>query len=345
MRFNFATLLLLILSTAPLSAAPPPADLGTLRSAQIQAAKDEAIDNLRTQLSQANLNPSDLSTVKPIGGPRWIDDHTCQMQLEFTAQNKQTFTAVGSSVAGDQIASARPLDPQSPWSAVDEASRKTAIAAAQLDAINHLLDRFSSTPLATALDRPEIHPRLIEFLRQEPVTKVEFADDLSVSLTIRPFADSVVSTLHTLLDGPNSKIDWKMIEPIVGHLGPAVGRAVAVYASVGSSPPLRQEPPDWVNQQLQADATAAGNAAPLKIARTAETAAIAKLRAQFLSLRISPATTLSDALRAQPSMAAAVDRAMQHAHTFKVDYRADGSVLVRVTLDLRDAWNELRSNP
>ena len=36
---------------------------------------------------------------------------------------------------------------------------------------------------------------------------------------------------------------------------------------------------------------------------------------------------------------------MLHARITKVDYRADGSVLARVTLDLQAAWDELRTNP
>ncbi len=236
MRCYSATLLLLILSTAFLSAAPPAADREPLRIAQIQAATDDATDNLRTQLLQTNLNPSDLSAAKPIGGPRWIDDHTCQMQLELTSSNKQTFTAVGSSVAGDQVDSVRPLEPLGPWSAVDDASRKTAIAAAQQDAINHLLDRLATTPLADALARPAIRTRLVEFLRRQPATKVEFADDLSVSLTIRPYGKSVISTLHDILVAPYAKIDWKTIEPIAAHLGPAIGRSIAVSAATVRSP-------------------------------------------------------------------------------------------------------------
>lgn len=70
-----------------------------------------------------------------------------------------------------------------------------------------------------------------------------------------------------------------------------------------------------------------------------------QLREKFLALHVTAQTTLADAVASDPQIAQAVNRAMLHAHTYKVDYRADGSVLTRVSLDLRDAWDELRSNP
>ena len=77
----------------------------------------------------------------------------------------------------------------------------------------------------------------------------------------------------------------------------------------------------------------------------AEAAAVARLREQLLALKVTPTSTLGDAARADPLLAAGVSRVLAGAHDYKVDYRADGSVTVGVSLDLRDAWDQLRSNP
>ena len=40
-------------------------------------------------------------------------------------------------------------------------------------------------------------------------------------------------------------------------------------------------------------------------------------------------------------LAAALDRALRRARTFKVDYGTTGTVKVRIALDLRHVWHEL----
>jgi hypothetical protein len=101
-------------------------------------------------------------------------------------------------------------------------------------------------------------------------------------------------------------------------------------------------PPDWVDQQLQAQGSARGEGSRLKLARAAEARAAADLRDQLLKLHVDDRTTLADAAKNDLLLDKAIDRSLLQAKTYHVDYHADGSVSVRVSLDLQDAWDELR---
>jgi hypothetical protein len=83
----------------------------------------------------------------------------------------------------------------------------------------------------------------------------------------------------------------------------------------------------------------------LKIARAAQAAATEQLKQKLLAMHLTPQLTLAEATQKDRRLADAVDRVMLHARITKVDYRADGSVLARVTLDPQAAWDELRTNP
>ena len=58
-------------------------------------------------------------------------------------------------------------------------------------------------------------------------------------------------------------------------------------------------------------------------------------------LPLGDGRTLADAAAADASVATAIDRTLRRARTFKVDYGTDGTVKVRVALDLRYLWQEL----
>jgi hypothetical protein len=101
-------------------------------------------------------------------------------------------------------------------------------------------------------------------------------------------------------------------------------------------------PPDWVDEQLQAQGSARGVGSPLKLARAAEIKAAGDLRRQILSLHVDDRTTLGDAAKGDAQLDKAIDRSLLQAKTYHVDYLPDGSVNVRVSLDLQDAWDQLR---
>ncbi len=127
----------------------------------------------------------------------------------------------------------------------------------------------------------------------------------------------------------------------------AVPAAAGPPASAPPTSALPADPPAWATGTLDADGSAPGSAAPgrLRVKGLAEAAAVARLRDRLLALPVGPTTTLGDAAHADPQLAAGVSRVLSDAHEYHVSYQADGSVTVRVSLDLRRAWEQLRSNP
>jgi hypothetical protein len=91
---------------------------------------------------------------------------------------------------------------------------------------------------------------------------------------------------------------------------------------------------------------AEGNATAAKTRLLTQSAATGNatdlLRSRVNTLNLTADLTIGDAAKANPRIAAAVERAVLRARLYKVDYHADGSAMVRMMLDPRDLWNELR---
>jgi hypothetical protein len=84
-----------------------------------------------------------------------------------------------------------------------------------------------------------------------------------------------------------------------------------------------------------------GSGNRLVAAHAAQVAANAQLRHDAQDLPLTDTLTVGQAADRDSRIAAAVDRAMAHAHLSKVDFRADGTAQVTVVLNLSDLWNEL----
>jgi hypothetical protein len=376
---------------------------------QVQAATANATANLRDQilrtrlsreitvgdfLDRTNSQPEltrILKTAQPIGGPRWVDERTCQVRVELPATtvaamllgiahapdqhppinpetlkakfgdwNRIKFSVVGSSAGGDAVEQAKPHDSIGKWSEVSDAARRAAIGQARADVarqIEHEMEPITlsgNVHAADAMARPEIAANFNRWLQRQPVTRIDFLDDLKVSVTISTSSRSLAAAFKSAVesDGGYTKglsIDWKSVNEQIDVLpASVVGSGAAYVAGPGTTLPsivLPLQSPDWVDRQLQAEASASGGGSRLKVGHSAEADAVGKLRDQFLQLHLDSSITLGDAARSDPQLNQAVDRALQHAHTYRVDYRADGSVKVQMTLDLRDAWDALRANP
>lgn len=386
------------------------------RRFQVQAAAGNASLNLREQVLRMPLAKDvDVRLVvertgaadefnravqraQQIGGPRWVDDHTCQVRLEVPGSqlsevlvaaarqhverspippealkrrlgewDRMTFFAIGSSAGGGAIEMARPHYNNGAWTTVDEATRRKAVTEARQDAVKQVLDGISPVALdetlkvQDALARPQVNERVGTWLNQKvPVTRLEFLEDLKVSVTLAPSPRALGATLQTAVTADKEFVglrsfDWGRVQQdLIARVVPVIGMASVVppAPSALSSIVLPIQPPDWVEQLIDAEATSsgggaggAGASARLKVARAAQSAASEQLRQKFLALRINAQMTLAEAAQKDPRLAEAVDRAMLHARITKVDYRADGSVMARVTLDLQSAWDELRANP
>jgi hypothetical protein len=90
-----------------------------------------------------------------------------------------------------------------------------------------------------------------------------------------------------------------------------------------------------------AEGTADSRGSKLKTARVAESAAVDALRDAIYALPLNGTMTIGDAVKKSPTIAQAVDRCLAGARPYKVDYRADGSVSVKSSMNPRELWEEI----
>jgi hypothetical protein len=180
---------------------------------QVRAATADAVENLLDEVSRASLtrnltvddfvrrtNSRDelvkvLQRAQQIGGPRWIDDHTCQIELQISGPvvgaalkriaaanprhaplaqgeleravkqwDERSFSATGAATSRlPAAAKARGMDRigqrRDPWQDVSQAARDQAVAAAKADAARRSLSSvrpISLTPRSTVGDALEV---------------------------------------------------------------------------------------------------------------------------------------------------------------------------------------------
>jgi hypothetical protein len=90
-----------------------------------------------------------------------------------------------------------------------------------------------------------------------------------------------------------------------------------------------------------AEGTAVGRDSKLKTARVAEANAEDVLRKMVYALPLTTTMTIGDAAKKSTAIANAVDHCLAGARPYKVDYRADGSVLVKSSMNPRELWAEI----
>jgi hypothetical protein len=90
-----------------------------------------------------------------------------------------------------------------------------------------------------------------------------------------------------------------------------------------------------------AEGTAEARDTKLKTARVAETAAEDALRKIVDALPLTPTMTIGDAAKKSTAIANAVDHCLAGARPYKVDYRTDGSVSVKSSMNPRELWAEI----
>jgi hypothetical protein len=238
-------LLLLVLATASLPAAP----VEDTRESQVLAATAGALLRLEDDINHEKLGPrltveqflqrtgqtsaliDLLRRADQIGGPRWIDDQTCQVKLSIPGQRVEkmleqiaadlgpksplpaaairiklrdwsgrTFLATGTSTSAANVASLRPKD-STAWQQVDDTTRRRALTDAAQDAARRALDSIRSLPIAPGksgdalLSDKSVAERFNQWLTSRPITNVRFHDDLSIELTLGVTSDQVFDAL------------------------------------------------------------------------------------------------------------------------------------------------------
>ena len=126
-------------------------------------------------------------------------------------------------------------------------------------------------------------------------------------------------------------------------MAPAVGRAAPPAPAPLALPP---QPPDWAGGMVDVVGQGQRQGSSLRAARAAEANALDHLREQVGDLRLVPGETIGEGARRDPRFARSVDHAVARgARLYRVEYRPDGSVLARVSLDLRQFWAAIQDMP
>lgn len=99
--------------------------------------------------------------------------------------------------------------------------------------------------------------------------------------------------------------------------------------------------PAWANQPLIANGVAERNQTALRTARDAERAARESLRTRIESLPIQGETKLGDIAKTDLALRDVIDDAVEAAKIAGVDYRANGSVELRIALDGNQLWQAI----
>ncbi len=221
------------------SAGPVLAGQGNSRDAQIGAATSDAVARLRADIEIEPISPGlsvadfvhrigtdeeldqTLRRADQIGGPRWIDDDTCQvkmtigsdrlrpalvkmaeenphesplppdaLQAKLRIWDDRSFTATGTSISASRAEQLRPADLPGPWRAISDDARKQAILAARDNAIDHFFDSIGSVEVAPGtvvsqiINDAHVRDQLRHWLVAQPVTRLEFRNDLTIQMTL-----------------------------------------------------------------------------------------------------------------------------------------------------------------
>lgn len=188
---------------APPAAAAPDELSPEVRRDQIAAATARAVELLRSQIAREpigrNLTVQDLlertgghdylvktlQRAQQIGGPRWPDPQTCQVQLDISgprvrqalvsiaATNARrsplppeiisgrlqswdnlTFSATGTSTGAAALVNLRPIEEGAAWTRVSDEARQQATTRAKQAAAAEVLERIKPVPLTAVAGGP-----------------------------------------------------------------------------------------------------------------------------------------------------------------------------------------------
>jgi hypothetical protein len=237
----------------------------------------------------------------------------------------------------------------------------TSVARANLrDTIGRVLVAPPDLYIADFLDKTGGADRLNDVLaKAEPVGGPRWLDKGTCQVRLTVPADSVFTILESLATERSDRSpttlatirrvgeDWK------SRSFTATGASVLSQATTAAVAPATANvpfvapivPPPWTIDLLQADGNASPAGSRLRTIRAAERVALIRLRAQAEQLPVSQGVTIGDVLAIHPQLTDEFDAAVRRARAAKIEYLADGSVQLRVTLDGAIIWNALTTVP
>jgi len=188
---------------------------------RITLAKDVTVDQFLARTGGTEQFMNTLREAELLGGPRWLDDQTCQVRVEITGRRvayallqiaasnpkkspvpaealavrlgeweRRTFSATGSSTGAAEIEDLRPREEAAAWRGVTDEQRRQAVAAARQDAVRKAIQSVETvklpggTAVGEVLAAPAVRERVEAWLATRPVTGVAFRDDLKVNVQL-----------------------------------------------------------------------------------------------------------------------------------------------------------------
>ncbi len=267
----------------------------------------------------------------------------------------RSFIATGTAISPRSIGKLRPRE-SSRWGEVSDEARRDAVNAARRDACSRVTSSIADIPLADSrtlgvyLQQPAVATRINEWLDERPVTGVTFNEtlDVEVSLSVPPdeFADVVARSVRERDESISDEQLARLRRDISARTSPAIGRSELRPNNVEARRPvvfIPPAPPAWADQQLHGEATVDYAGSKLRTARAAESKAFSNLRLRIDELPLNPNQTVGDASRASRPFNEAIERSMLRARVAKIDYLSDERVNVKVYIDGRVVWDEIRS--
>lgn len=268
-----------------------------VRSPQVSAATAEAIDGLRREVLAAQIAPGvtvqnlidrvgggeqldkSLRTARLVGGTRWLDDQTAQVQLvvgggdiakvlaklvhdnpgkspippdrvdrELGGWSERTFSALGTSTSAADIERLRPPAADRAWWGVSDAARKSALVTARDNAVNHVIDSLrpiqfdTGQTLDQALAVPEVRDAVRDWLGNRPIKSVQFDEDLAVRLSLAVQPEDLWHVLKSALSR-QSRVAVATGQAGWDRLQEQVVARAAPATGVGVIEPGRDAPP------------------------------------------------------------------------------------------------------
>lgn len=324
-----------------------------------------------------------LDTAEQIGGPRWVDQDVVQVRLQVPASRileriesiepenrdprltpadiarlrrdwkSRTFQATGQAIPSSKIESILNTLQTPAWQNVPQAARVDAAQRARGSAVGTLVSSSSNIRVGPSetIDQsfaPGAQDKLRTWAYTLPATTVQLRDDRLVEIGL--FVDRVglEQQLRAVVsDGAlsTSEKSQALVDGIGALPSIIVGRAAVETPaeSTGAVPIIMRGLPAWANDPLVAEGSSAAGESRLRTARLAERIAKDQLRERIEKLVINTDLTLKQAAASNPRVGQAIERAVESARVYQVDYNPDGSATVRVTLDPNELIDELTS--
>jgi hypothetical protein len=324
-----------------------------------------------------------VDTAEQVGQPRWVEDRIVQVRLQVPASKivdrlgtgpadrrdprltpaqldrlgkdwrNRSFQATGQAIPVSRIESLVAQAQPAAWVGVPQAERANAASRAHASAAGTVVSAASNIRVGPSetIDqsfKTDARDKLSIWAMALPATRVVLRDDRQVEVALYVDRDGLEQQLMAVVnDGTLSSSE--KVESLKAGIAQVpsiiVGRAaVQVPQNIAASAPfVLKGVPDWASDPLVAEGASARTTSRLQTARQAERNAQAALRESIIKLKLNDDLTVGQAASSDPRVTAAVDRVVDRARVYQVDYHADGSATVRVSVDANDLLDELTS--